>query len=347
MPDNFLIMKNYVFIYCLLVAVLTSCESEKAGRNELHIVATDSIELDLGEPRALYGNGNMLFVIDRKAIDNFVQVYDLKTKDFLFSFAPMGQGPGEFSSLNSLSIYKADDAVRLSLYDFGNKIAAYDFSEIMSAKENVMPINVKHVSDTGLRMYGLNKTNNGYIASGRFKDGKFALLNDSLELIKFTGEYRKKPKPSYPEEVHFMANFGRQYFSEDRHYMADCVTAASLLTLYEVKDNNLIKQWEYVIEDLDYDVEAGAVPVYKSNRGYASVSIGYKYVYAIYSGEPAMTPDFCGSEVHVFNISTGELVKKFMLDRRSSHIVVDESKGKMYIETDFPEPVVLIYDLPI
>lgn len=341
-----MIMKYYVFICCFIAATLISCESNKAGRDGLHIAATDSIELELGEPRAIYVYRNRLFVIDRKAIDNFVQVYDLKTKDYLFSFAPMGQGPGEFSSLNSISIYNADDAVRLSLYDFGNKIATYDFSEVLSAKEEVMPINVMYVSDTGLRMYGLSKTNNGYIASGRFRDGKFALLNDSLELLKFTGEYRKKPKSSYPEEVHFMANYGRQYFSEDRHYMADCVTAASLLTLYEMKGNDLIKQWEYVIEDLNYDVEAGAVPVYKSNRGYASVSIGNKYVYAIYSGEPAMTPDFCGKEVHVFDKMTGEMTKKFMLDRRSSHIVVDEDSRKMYIESDFPEPVVLIYDIP-
>ncbi len=340
-------MKNFALICCLLVIAMTSCDRDRTGRDNLLVVATDSIELELGEPKEMYKYGDYLFVIDRKAIDNYVQVYDLKSKDFLFSFAPMGQGPGEFSSLNSLSVYNAGDAIRLSLYDFGNKIADYDFNEVMSVKEYSMPINVMHVSDTGLRMYGLSKTGNGYLASGRFKDGKFVLLNDSLELIKFTGEYRKKPKPSFPENVHFMANFGSQYFSEDRRFMADCVTAASLITLYEVKGNDLVKQWEYVLEDLDYDVEAGAVPVYKSKRGYASVSIGSKYVYAIYSGEPAMTPDFCGKEVHVFDIHTGELVKKFMLERRSSHIVVDENKGKMYIETDFPEPVVLIYDLPI
>ena len=148
MPDNFLIMKNYVFIYCLLVAVLTSCESEKAGRNELHIVATDSIELDLGEPRALYGNGNMLFVIDRKAIDNFVQVYDLKTKDFLFSFAPI--------NINAISV--EDRSETPTSYElFENKFREYlsdDFEIISHTADYIFDSYYFYDKDYHLNQFG-------------------------------------------------------------------------------------------------------------------------------------------------------------------------------------------------
>ncbi|MBO7418853.1 MAG: 6-bladed beta-propeller [Bacteroidaceae bacterium] len=336
-----------ITVLILYVVVAVSCSHINRTDAFESLYASDSINLELSDPGAIYIHGDYLFLIDRKAISDYIQVYDIRKKEFLFSFAPMGQGPGEYVSLASMSFYEQEGTELVDLYDFNHKVCTYLLDDIMEKRESVIPFKEKFVNDTGLTILNLYKTRNGYISTGMFPEGRFGLLSDTMMSLGFTGSYRKKPNESISDEVHFMASYGLQYLSDDKQYLADCVTTASVLTLYELRGQDVIKKWEYLIEELDYEIEADIVPVRKSSRGYVSVSFSSEYVYAIYSGESPEIPDAYGNEIHVFDLDNGELVKKLILDRKSSHIVVDEHNGKMYIETDYPEPVVLIYDLPL
>ncbi len=336
-----------ITVLILYVVVAVSCSHINRTDAFESLYASDSINLELSDPGAIYIHGDYLFLIDRKAISDYIQVYDIRKKEFLFSFAPMGQGPGEYVSLASMSFYEQEGTELVDLYDFNHKVCTYLLDDIMEKRESVIPFKEKFVNDTGLTILNLYKTRNGYISTGMFPEGRFCFLSDTMMPLGFTGSYRKKPNESISDEVHFMASYGLQYLSDDKQYLADCVTTASVLTLYELRGQDAIKKWEYLIEELDYEVEADIVPVRKSSRGYVSVSFSNKYVYAIYSGEPADNPDAYGKEIHVFDLDTGSLVNKYNLERKSSHIVVDEGKGKMYIESDFPEPVILVYELPV
>lgn len=340
-------MKRFIIFLCIVAAFFAvSCSGSHSHNEDSAIYAADSLTLELGSPKAMYVSSGYLFLIDRNATEGIVQVYDLKEKRYCFSFANMGQGPEEFVSLNNLCFYEEDGESLVDIYDFNNKIVTYRLSSIFEERESVKPLKIQSISKSGMVVMNLQKYRGGYVTTGFYKDHKLALLDNTLNLIQYAGEYRQKPNSSISDETHALANYGYQYMSSDLHYLADCVTAAPLITLYELTDNNASKKWDYVIGELDYEVKAEYVPVYKSTRGYVGVSFSKERVYAIFSGDPADSPDACGREIHVFDIQTGELVQKLLLDRKSSHIVVDEDNRQMYVETNFPEPVVLIYDLP-
>ena len=77
-----------------------------------------------------------------------------------------------------------------------------------------------------------------------------------------------------------------------------------------------------------------------------SVSFSDRYLYALRAGEPE--DDEVGNyerEVHVFDIQTGEIVCKYLLDRPCIEIAVDADTGRLYALNDYdsPESLVLVY----
>ena len=86
----------------------------------------------------------------------------------------------------------------------------------------------------------------------------------------------------------------------------------------------------------------------KSRTGYISVSFSNRYLYALRVGEPE--DDEIGHyerEIHVFDIQTGSIVRKYLLDRPCIEIAVDADTGRLYALNDYdsPESLVLAYPL--
>lgn len=330
------------FITCFLgISVLYSCQQVSDTQIVMDIVPKDSIVLELGLQTEMEHIGNKLYVLNVLSEDNLIETYDTSSGEFLGNFAPKGSGPNEYVLIDNVDVYKDD----LLLFDLSSKKIDYYNTAISGFLEPD-----RHVTMEGndYRLWNMSKTAMGYLASGVFPEGKFALFSDSLELLGYAGSFRPKPMESIDDDVHALANYGTQKLSRDKRYMADIIYNANILALYEVKTNELVKKWEYVGDELNYKVSGGGAITNVNKMGYISVSVSSGYVYALYSGEEddpdALTP--YGQEVHVFDSSNGNMIAKYRLDRRSFSIDVDEGNSKMFVLSHFPEPVVLIYELP-
>ena len=329
---------------CLLV--MTSCHNRQLTDAIQEIMPVDSIELELGQQDDIFIYDGKLFTIDSKTIDNnFVQVYDLSTKQFLFSFGPKGPGPSEFgeNTVSHIDFYERDGKQLVEVYEFNTKLATYSYESLMRDKSAAKPMLVRRVHEITTDILKVLKTDDGYITTGFHPEGKYLFLNDSLEVSGYAGDYRPKPNESYDDFVHFMANYGALGMSADRHYLAECITIAPIMTLYELKNHSLVKMWENVKQEIDYVPTSEASFADKSEHGYISATITDRFVYGLLMGEPE--DDEIGHyerEVHVFDIHTGEIVQKYLLDRPSRKILVHG--GKLYVLTHYPEPTILIYN---
>ena len=229
-------------------------------------------------------------------------------------------------------------------YDVSSNDYLFSFLPKGNGPKELSTVNGMGVFDDCIYLF-----NKGFVATGVFDSyKKFAFLNDSLDVVSFFGKFRPKPLNSIDDNIHIMANLGMQSFSKDNHYMADILYNAALISLYEIENNNFEMKWEYVGEELSYEVSSNGAVVNKNNMGYISVSLTTKFVYALYSGEPDDVESIApyGQEIHKLDISTGEIVGKYKLGRRCFSIETDEESHKLFVLSHLPEPVVLIYDLP-
>jgi hypothetical protein len=293
-------------------------------------------------------------------------VFDISTKQYLFSFASYGDEFGKCLSASLLDFYVEDGEEKVEIYDFNTKMLTYDLSSLLRDKNKAMPEQERNVWEEYPFVWNVYKTNEGYVASGKFyyeresliqengtisyektnepQGGKFAILDDSLQFIKYTGSLRPKPQADISDNVHNLANYGFQGLSPNRRYLADCISAAQILTLYELKEGDMQKKWEYVVEELDYVPTSNSTFVAKSKEGYSHASLTNEFVYALLVGEAE--DDEIGHyerEIHVFDIQTGELVAHYLLDRPTLNLLVKD--GKLYTIPDSPQAQILVYDL--
>ena len=348
------------------VLAMVSCHHQPKENAWVELVPSDSIEMDMGLPVEVYLHNNMLFVIDIRYYDNFIQVFDISTKQYLFSFASYGDEFGKCLSASLLDFYVEDGEEKVELYDFNTKMLTYNLSSLLRDKNKAMPEQERNVWGEYPFVWNVYNTNEGYVASGKFyyerktliqendtiryektsepQGGKFAILDDSLQFIKYTGSLRPKPQADISDNVHNLANYGFQGLSPNRRYLADCISAAQILTLYELKEGDMQKKWEYVVEELDYVPTSNSTFVAKSKEGYSHASLTNEFVYALLVGEAE--DDEIGHyerEIHVFDIQTGELVAHYLLDRPTRNLLVKD--GKLYTISDSPQAQILVYDL--
>ena len=346
--------------------MMVSCHHQPDENAWVKLVPSDSIELDMGMPVELYLHNDMLFVIDFRYYDNFIQVFDISTKQYLFSFASYGDEFGKFLSASLLDFFTEDGKEKVELYDFNTKMLTYDLATLLRDKNKAMPEKEREVWDSFPFVWNVYKANKGYVATGKFyyerealiqengtiryektgepQGGKFALLNDSLQFVKYVGTMRPKPQPEISDNVHNLANYGFQGLSPNRRYLADCISAAQILTLYELKEGDMQEKWEYVAEELDYVPTSTSSFVAKSKEGYSHASLTNESVYALLVGEAE--DDEIGHferEIHVFDILSGELVSHYLLDRPTRNLLVKD--GKLYTIPDSSQAQILVYDL--
>lgn len=161
-------MKNQILIplfllLCVSCTLPPDTEKYQAERNTVVRIGDKVEEIETGD--VLLSNftqvtpfNDYLIVVDYKAIDHQIYLFDRKTLAFVTSFASKGQGPGEIASLGHIAVDKARNHFQVS--DYGKYcIFSYHLDSVLSnprylpevkaqLKEQQFPVNYHYISDT-------------------------------------------------------------------------------------------------------------------------------------------------------------------------------------------------------
>lgn len=337
---------NVFSILIICGYMLFSCDSSKKQVVSEHLKSIDSLLLEVGIPTEMKKCGNSIFIVDMFNGDSLISIYDIEKKKKIYSFGKKGNGPNEFLHISNLDIsYNEKNELLLYVFDpIRKKITTYKYDSLMN-KTNIL-CNEETIKDHIPYLEGVWKLENGYISIGRMENNKYVLLSDSLDILKFSGNYRPKHDKNISNVLHRRANHGKIELSWDKKTMVEIVYNASVLSCYNIKTDSLDKKWEHVIEELDYHIDGKEI-VNNNVMGYLSASVGSHYVYALYSGHYANPDEIAtyGNEVHVYD-NQGNLKFNLILESPAFLLSVDENKGKIFALCHEPETTVMIYNLP-
>ena len=337
-------MKLY-FLILLISCLIFSCGRDKAPTIEYqHVNASDSLTFYAGLPVDLQPFKGYLFVNDFLGDEGLVHVVDIEQDSILFSFLQTGGGPNEVVSLANMEIFTVGELNVLGVFD-GNmkRYRGYDIDSVLAIKTLHHPLLDKSV-DIPYSINGLYKIDRGYVATGFFPDGKFALLNDSLELKSYTGQYRPKKNEGVAKILDAQANIGKSKLSPSKKQLASVVFHAGIVEFYEVTADSIVKKWEFVKDELDYTTKNGKQVVNKGVEGFISVDVTDEFVFALYSGDMFNMDEVAtyGKFVYQFDLK-GNLINTYELDRKVLDIHIDGNELRSIVHN--PEPKVIVYNL--
>lgn len=322
------------------VAMMASCNS--SGIEEINkLSARDSITIDMTLPTIMELHKNNLLIGDVLTDGEICTLYNIDKKQIIAKFGTKGHGNEEFMHLSSLQFSEENDTLYSYAYDPVNKIMRkYDLSG-----SSVRQVN--KIKDNGnVPFTQLLKIKNGFLATGCFAEGKFAMLDDSLKgVIKYEGDYLQNQSGDGDVLKNAVANHGVTVISSDKKHLTSIVYMASEIRFYDIVGNQLNKVGQHMIRPLNYECNGDAI-VNKDVMGYLSATYGKQSVFALYSGLPEAKEGYAtyGSEIHVFDFE-GKLKTKYQIEHPALVICVDENEKHLYAMTHEPKPTIYIYDL--
>lgn len=336
---------KYISFWVSTFFLLVSCHNKQDVRKEHRkLFPSDSLSFFVGLPAEMEVYDNTLFVHDFYGEKGLAKVVDINKDSTLFSFLEKGVGPNEYISISNLDFFKSRDQDALGIFDVSTKTYRSYFIDSLLIHKNQTPPFFTKRSNLPFAINQLFKVNGGYIANGYFPDGKFALLDDSLTLTKYTGHYRPKPHATTPDLLHSQANLGKSRISNGKNHLANIIFSAGVVEFYSIQRDSIEKKWEYILNELDYKVKDGHSIQNNKVEGFISLDFGDKCLYALYSGtkyNPEAIATY-GKEIYKFDFE-GNLIDISELDREVLEIKV---KGnKLYAIVLNPDPIILIYDI--
>ena len=335
-------IRTFVFIF--IGGLFFSCGTQMRENYDF-LTPTDSLPPIIGIPTDMKIYKERLFLVDMFNGNSLITAYDLKTKEICMSIGKRGEGPEDFLHISNIDLEENEDST-LTIYAFDPvkmRLHRYKY-DLLS--ENILLNSINTIETGGIGLYDLYRLEYGYISTGKMDDNKYILFSDSFDVLKRTGDYRPKPVKNISDMVHRRANNGKLQLSDDKKNMVELVYNASVLSLYNLEENNVQKKWEYIIKELDYRVN-GNDYINNSVIGYLSASLGDKYIYALYSGEKENLDAIAtyGNEIHIYDYN-GNIVKKVKLEKSAFLISVDEENEIIYALGHHPESLVVTYSLP-
>lgn len=327
-------IKNIViFIFLLLI---NACDKKGHIHFELQenipcILAKDSSLID--KPIEMTKSGDIIFISDYKG-DSLLWLYNVKTNQIEKRELAKGEGPKEFLPPIQISFIDSSTVNIHNRWHFNFNLLKYD-----SIQRNFNYIGKRKNISTDIDMLYPIK-DNLYIASGKFKESRFAILNSEGKIIHYFGEY-----PNLMKNEKELDNFSKFMFHQSMFsYNKDKnIIACSTSHILELYDNyKCIKQiclspynyqkksqgnWNYI--DISKNIEIGAKRIYSTN----------KYIYILYNPNTYESKNELNNEIWIFNWK-GDRIKKVTTNYNMQCFCVDESNKAIYGIINAPNPVI-------
>ena len=315
--------------YFLITFILCSCGS--GGNDQIvfnKIVSTQVHFIEkltgVSQPIDMFKKDNSLFISDYRG-DSLLCVYSIEGQKIMNWLLPKGLEDNEFQSPIQVKLLSNGQL-------FVNNRWHYSAGKYIldPLNKNTELIGEKITVNTDIDMlYPIAV--DFYVASGRFAQGRYALLNNCGEIIDYFGSY-----PTYKKGEEKIANtpkfmFHQTIFSqnpEDNNLLASL--SSHTLDIFDISDINNPKEISHTLfSKYDYfyqhgadwasvtakdDVEAGAI----------SISVSGNYIYILYSPSilTGKNKVYKMNEVWVFSWD-GTPIKKYLLDTYIGTIYID------------------------
>lgn len=343
-------MNKNIHLYLLVILSIIMCACTESGQvKEETLDIKDSIVLDMGLPSTMKLYDNKLFLVDMLDDESMVKIFDLKQGKTISKFGKRGQGPLEYIAIANMDVRSnRKNNTDICIYDAGaQRLSYFHESDMINCEDSITkPFITKNLSSNECSFSEVHPVACGFLGAGMLPKYKYTLLSDTMKELSKGGNYRAKPSSNISDRVHLAANYGKTVVSNDGTAFVEIIYMASVISFYKIKSNNLHKEWEYVIHDLDYHVEGDDI-INNSVQGYLDAAFDNDVIYCLYSGakEDPTKPASYGQELHVFSLD-GKLLYKYNLQRQLFAIQVDSKSKRIYALAHEPEPKVYVYDLP-
>lgn len=336
------------FLIGLLSITCISCKEY----TRIAFPQTENIEFSVWEdssmlavPLEMVQNGNYLYVSDFRG-DSLLHIYDITSHKIIRTDLPYGDGPDEF--LSPLQMVFTDSIL------FLHNRWHYNCRKVLFNPDSFtyQPINKINLLPTDIDLlYPLSKDR--YIASGRFKEGRYALLDKEGNITEYFGEY-----PEYTNYEKKIANFPKFMFHQTKFaYNNEKKLLASVTNhVLEILDCSTpipSRQKQVLLSSYDYSYQAGegwamAEAEDDTDMGTRQIFATSRYIYILYNPNSTIRnkqqQETLLNEIWIFDWE-GNPVKKLLPDQKASCICTDSNDKTIFCTIDAPDPTIGTYTI--
>lgn len=334
-------MKVY-YVFYLFCIFLTSCSFNK----EIKFDKIEHIKCILSQDSSLIGTPlemkliNPYLLISDFRGDSMLWIYNIERNKMIKREMPIGIGPEEYQP--PIQILLLDENI-VNIYNRWHY--NWNLFEFNTSNALFQRIQERKSISTDIDML-LPITNCRYIASGRFKDGRYAILDSIGNITNYCGDY-----PSFLPGEESIDNFPRFMFhqsqfayNKENNYILS-VTSHVLDILKDTINTPILKK-RILLSPYKYKYQYGddwasAQRDKNTERGVVRVDATNKYIYLLYNPNTMQTKESetKKNEIWIFNWK-GEPIKKIIPDYTIDCFCVDEWDNVIYCIVEAPEPTI-------
>ena len=190
--------------------------------------------------------------------------------------------------------------------------------------------------------------NNSYVASGRFKNSRFVILNNQGKITSTFGDY-----PDYNSEEVNIPNFPKFMFHQTQftgNYKENLLACVSshVIEVYDLSSitpkrvfRTLLSPYKYKYSEGDEWATAAAIK--NTEKGVRRIYSTNKYIYLLYDpnieSQEREGYNIMENEIWIFDW-TGKAVLKVFPDLNITSFCVDELDNVIYCIVNNPEPTI-------
>ncbi|WP_024995203.1 BF3164 family lipoprotein [Phocaeicola paurosaccharolyticus] len=329
------------YLLIIILFTLLGCNSKSSKiefEKNTHSNVNKILETFVSVPLEMRKIGNIVFVTDFRS-DSLLFCYDIKKRTIIKRLLPRGKGPNEFLSPVQL-IFLDSLALIHNRWHFSARYFKIDLLKL-----NFTPFGeiVRFSTDIDM-VYPLSDKR--FIASGRFKDGRFAILNECGKILSYCGDY-----PQYNHDEINVPNFPKFMFHQSMFgYKAKqkCLTSVTshVLELWSYSDDTLTLKKRILLSPYKYkysmgDGLANANEDDNDEKGVQRIYTTDNYIYMLYDSNTEKmaqkSEDKNNNEIWIFDWN-GSPIQKIHINSKIKCFCVDESENKIYCIINNPEP---------
>jgi len=273
-----------------------------------------------------------------------LSIIDLNKKKIIKRVVSIGRGPNEV--LYSSPITKTGKR-SFQINDTNlNKVLVFSLDSLLQEARNPVVRVIKFdkiqlKSGESLKyLYAINDSLS--FGTGIFNKSKYLQYKHTSEggEIEYKYQYPEDTRKEHQGEdnlAKFWVYQGRMFISPDRKKIAYRSYACYYYELFNIEDGDVSKK----AMEIDYlPLYRGEGVFSKENKsGFSAGDVSNDYVYLLFLGRSSLEfGDLSGYSKQLYKINwKGEVEKKYILDRDTHYIAIDENLGRIYATTINPK----------